>query len=77
METVRWDELISDEQWDTEARIDSKLEINRDQLSNDAVRRCNADPDKESRTVPHPDVGQAVPRIEASLTLKLARKTQK
>ena len=48
METVRWDELISDEQWDTEARSSVELEISRDRLSKDAVRRINADPDKES-----------------------------
>ena len=77
METVLWDELFSDEQWDIEAKSDIELEISRDQLSKDAVRRCNADPDKGSRVVPHPDVGQAVPRTEASLTLKLAKKNPK
>ena len=77
METVRWDELFSDEQRDNEARSDIELEISRDRLSKDAVRRCDADPDKESRVFPHPDVGQAVPRTEASLTLKLAKKNPK
>ena len=77
METVRWDELISDEQWDTEARSDIGLEINRDRLSKDAVRRCDANPDKESRLIPLPDVGQAVPRTEASLAMILAKKNPK
>ena len=37
------------------------------------MRRCNQEPTKESRVIPHPDVGRPVPRIEASLTLKLAK----
>ena len=77
METVRWDELISDEQWDTEARSDIQLEISRDRLSKDAVRQCNAALDKESRVIPHTDVGQAVPRTESSLTFQLAKKNPK
>ena len=76
METICWDKLISDEQWDTEARSDIELEISRYRLSKDAVQRCNADSDEESRVIPHPDVGQAVPRTQAILTFKLA-KTQK
>ena len=77
METVRLHELISDEQLDAEARSDIELEISRDRLSKDAARRCNADPDKDSRVIPHPDVGQAVPRTEASLALKLAKSKPK
>ena len=77
METVRWDELISDEQSDSEARSAIDLEMSRDRLSKDAVRRCNKDPIKESRVIPHPDVGRAVPRTEASLTLMLAKKKPK
>ena len=77
METVRWDELISDEQWDNEPRIDIDLEKRRDQLSRDSVRRCKEDPNKESRVIPHPDVGRPGPRTEASLTLKLAKKKRK
>ena len=77
METVRWDELTSDEQWDAEARSDIELEISSDRLGKDAARACNADPDKESRVIPHSDVGQAVPRTEVSLTLKLAKKNTK
>ena len=30
METVRWDELISDEQWNNDARSDIDLETSRD-----------------------------------------------
>ena len=48
-----------------------------DRLSKDADRRCKEDPNKESRLIPHPDVGQAVPRTEVSLTLKLAKKLAK
>ena len=77
METVRWEELISEDKWDTEARSDIQLEQNKDKLSKDAVRRSNADPDNESRVIPHPDVGLAVPRTEASLTVKLAKKKPK
>ena len=74
METVRIDELISDEQCKNDARSDIDLEKSREQLSKDTVRRCNVDPNKESRVITHPDVGQALPKTEASLTLKLAKK---
>ena len=49
LETVRWDELISEENWDVEARSDTELEHNRDKLSKDAARRRNADPEMISR----------------------------
>ena len=75
METFRWEELISEDYWETEERSEIELEANR--LSKDAVQRSNADPDKESRVIPHPDVGLAVPRFEASLTAKLAKKKPK
>ena len=77
METVRWEELISEDNRGTEARSDIEVEQNRDKLSKDAVRRSNADPTKESRVISHPDVGRAVPRTEASLTVKLAKKKSK
>ena len=77
MAAVRWDELIPDEQWDNDARSDIDLEMSRDRLSRDALQRCNEDPNKESRVIRHTDVGQAVPRTEASLTLKLAKKKPK
>ena len=57
LETVRWEELISEENWDVDARSDTELEHNRDKLSKDATRRKNADPEKESRVPSHPDVG--------------------
>ena len=41
------------------------------------MRRCNEDPNKESRVIERPDIVQAVPRTEASLTMKLAKKKQK
>ena len=72
METVRWYELLSEDQWDTEARSDIELEINRGQLSKDAAQRCNADPDEEQRLISHPGDGLAVPRTEASLTKKIS-----
>ena len=53
------------------------MELNRDKLSKVAVRRSNADTDWESRVIPHPDVGMAVPRTETSLTVKLAKKKPK
>ena len=46
LETVRWEELISEENWDLEARSDTDLEQNKDRLSKDAAKRKKADPDK-------------------------------
>ena len=77
METVRWEELISDENWDNEGRSDTEHELNRDRLSKDATKRKIEDPNKESRGIPHPDVGQSVPRTEASLEVKLAKNRQR
>ena len=77
METVRWEELISEDNWETEARSDIELKQSKDRLSKDAVQRSKADPDKESHVIPHPDVGVAGPRTEASLTVKLAKKKTK
>ena len=77
LETVRWDELYSEENGDVEARSDTKLEHNRDKLSKDAARRRNADPDKESGMISHVGVGLPVPRTETSLAVKLAKKKPK
>ena len=74
METVRWDKLISDEQWDDVTRSDVDFEKQRDKISKDAGKRCNEDPDKKSRTISHPDVGLPVLITEESLALKLAKK---
>ena len=74
LETVRWEELISEENWDNEERSDTELELNRDRLSKDAGKRKNEDPNKESRAIPHPEVGLLVPRTEASLEFKLAKR---
>ena len=74
LETVRWEELISEENWDVDARSDIELEINKDKLSKDATRSKNAGPEKESRLITHPDVGLPVPRTEISLSVKLAKK---
>ena len=51
-----------------------ELELYRDRLSKDAGKRKNGDPNKESRVIPHPEVGLLVPRTEASLEIKLAKK---
>ena len=74
LETVRWEELISDESWDNEGRSDTEVKLNKDRLSKDATKRKNKDPNKESRVIPHQDVGQSVPRTEASLEVKLSKK---
>ena len=74
METVRWEELIADENWNNEERSDREIEMNKDTLSKDATKIKNEDPNKESKVIPHPDVGQSVPRTEASLEVKLAKK---
>ena len=74
METVRWEELFSEENRDNEERSDTELEMNRDRLSKDAAKRKNEDPNKESRVILHPEVGLSVARTEASLEIKLAKK---
>ena len=76
MKRVRWDELISEENWDLEARSDTELDQNKDIQSKDAARSKNANPDKESRIIPQSDVGLAVPWTETSLSVKLAKKNQ-
>ena len=67
LETVRWDELNADENWNNDGLSDTEIETNKDRLSRDATKRKNEDPNKEARVIPHPDVGQSVPRTEASL----------
>ena len=74
LETVRWDELITDENWNNEERSDIELEVNKNKLGKDAVKRQKEDPNKESRLITHPNVGQPVLRTEASLEVKLAKK---
>ena len=74
METVRLEELISEDHWDTEARSDIELEVNKDRLSKDAAQRSIADPDEASQVISHPDVGLAVPKTEASLKDNLMKK---
>ena len=74
METVRWEELVADENWNNDGGSDTEIELNKDRLSKDATKRKNEDPNKKSRVIPHPDVGQSVPRTKASLEVKLAKK---
>ena len=73
-ETVRWDELITDDNWNNEERSNIEIEVNKNKLGKDATKRQTQDPNKESRLISHPDVGQPVPRTEASLEVKLAKK---
>ena len=77
LETVCWEELISEENWDVDARSDTELEHNRDKLSKDATQRKNADPEKESRLIIRPDVGLPVQRTETSLSVKLVKLAKK
>ena len=74
LETVRWDELITDDNWNNEERSDIEIEVNKNKLGKDATKRQKEDPNKESRLISHPDIGQPVPRMEASLEVKLAKK---
>ena len=74
LKTVRWEELISEENWDVDARTDTELEHDRDKLSKDATRRKNANSETESRLITHPDVGLPVPRTETSSSIKLAKR---
>ena len=68
LETVRWEELITEENWDNEEKSDIEFDPNKEKLSRDAVKRKNEDPDKEPRVISYPDIGLLVPRTEASLT---------
>ena len=74
LETVRWDELITDENWNNDERSDIEIEVNKNKLGKEAMKRQKEDPNKESRLISHPDVGQSIPRTEASLEVKLAKK---
>ena len=74
LKIVRWDELIADDNWNNEERSDIEIEVNRNKLGKDAMKRQKEDPNKESRLISHPDVRQTVPRTEASLEVKLAKK---
>ena len=74
LETVRCEELIADKNWNNEGRSDTEIELSKDKLSKYATKRKNEDPNKESRVIPHPDVGQSVPRSEVSLEVKPAKK---
>ena len=74
METVRWDELITDDNWNNDERSDIEIEVNKNKLGKEAMKRQQEDPNKESRLISHSDVGQSKPRTEASLEVKLAKK---
>ena len=74
LETVKWDQLITDENCNNDERSDIEMEINKDKLGKEAMKRQRDDPNKASRLISHPDVGQPIPRTETSLELKLAKK---
>ena len=74
LETVRWDQLITDENWNNDERSDIEIEVNKNKLGKEAMKRQKEDPKKESRLISHPDVGQSIPRTETSLVVKLAKK---
>ena len=73
LETVRWDQLITVENWNKDERSDIEMEVNKDKLGKEAMKRQKDDPNKESRLISHPDVGQPIPRTESSLEVKLAK----
>ena len=64
-------------QRDDETRSDVEFGKQQDKISRDVRKRFNKDPDKEPRTMSNPIVGLPLPRTEASLTLKLAKKKPK
>ena len=74
LETVRWDELITDHNWMNDERSDIEIEVNKNRLGKEAMKRQKENTNKESRLISHPDVGQSMPRTEASLEVKLAKK---
>ena len=74
LETVRWDELITDDNWNNDERSDIEIEVNKNKLGKEAMKRQKEEPNKESRLISHSDVGQSIPRTEASLEVKLAKK---
>ena len=74
LETVKWDELITDDNWNNDERSDIEVEVNKNKLGKEAMKRQKEDPNKKSRLISHPDVGQSIPRTEASLEVKLAKK---
>ena len=55
-ETMSWDELIPDEQWDEENWSDVVFERQLEKMIKDSRKRCNSDPHKEPRTMPHSGV---------------------
>ena len=75
LETVRWDELITDDNWNNDERSDIEIEVTKDKLGKEAMKRQKEDPNKEPRLISHPDVGQSIPRTERSLEVKLAKKS--
>ena len=58
LETVRWDELITDDNWNNDERSDIEIEVNKNKLGKEAMKRQKEDPNKKSRLISHPDVGQ-------------------
>ena len=51
LETVRWDQLITDENWNNDERSDIEIEVNKDKLGKEAMKRQKEDPNRESRLI--------------------------
>ena len=49
LETVRWDELITDDNWNNDERSNIEIEVNKNKLGKEAMKRQKEDPNKESR----------------------------
>ena len=72
LETVRWDQLITDENWNNDERSDIEMEVNKDKLGK-GDEKTKGGPKQKLRLISHPDVGQSIPRTESSLEVKLAK----
>ena len=50
LETLRWKELIADENWTNEERSDTDIELNKDRLSKDATKRKKRRPEQRIKS---------------------------
>ena len=50
LETVRWEQLISDENCDNEGRSDTEVELNKDRLSKDATKPKKRGPEQRIKS---------------------------
>ena len=77
LKTVRWDEVIPKDKWDDGSRSDVDFQKTIHSLNQDSNKRSNNDQNKERRVISHPQTGVPVPRTEAPLSFKLAKKIPK